>query len=379
MSGRLKITFRPDMPPASVEVVAPDLSTVGRVWLSPGAGKEVDVPSEGSFLRVHLASGESVTLKDPGNLDRTIGLSDLLSSRRRRPSVDASPGARSGNRRQPPPRGDVPPAPAALEEKAGGLVDGALDGGLEVVLEDDANVAVNGEPFEEGTAMVFKPPSFEGGYRLTLHAGDGRVRVRLPGSATEIAVRSNAIENGQRLASVRVKTSNAQADALAGYLHRGDLYSASSMADWAEQAEDLLRDKNADPFAAVVGAYLLLRMHDIARLHDWTANLMGSFPNIPDAVVIRAWHLIYRRGDEAEIRRLCAGALDGPLPIFTEGLRLLSDGVRLLGDESDRAVEKLNQHVRRSLNRSPFTATLERSATSPEWNWDVEIDYAPRV
>ena len=88
MSGRLKITFAPDMPPASVEVVAPDFSTVDRVWLCAGDNKEVDVPSEGSFLRVHLASGESVTLKDPGNLNRTIGLSDILSSRRQRSSVD---------------------------------------------------------------------------------------------------------------------------------------------------------------------------------------------------------------------------------------------------------------------------------------------------
>ena len=174
-------------------------------------------------------------------------------------------------------------------------------------------------------------------------------------------MRSNELEDGQRVASVRVKTSSAHADALAGYLHRGDLYSASSMTDWAEKAEDLLQQKMADPFAAVVGAYLLLRMRNIELLHDWTRNLMDWFPTIPDAVVIRAWHLIYRRGDEAEIRKLFERALDGPLPIFTEGLRLLSDGVRLLGDDAEKAVERLNHHVRRSLSRSPFTATLERS------------------
>jgi hypothetical protein len=149
------------------------------------------------------------------------------------------------------------------------------------------------------------------------------------------------------------------------------------MVDWAAKAEDLLQQKMADPFAAVVGAYLLLRTRNIDLLHNWTRNLMEWFPRIPDAVVIRAWHLIYRRGDEAEIRALFERALDGSLPIFTEGLRLLSDGVRLLGDDSEEAVAKLNHHVRRSLSRSPFTATLERSET--ESNWDVDIDYGSTV
>src|SRR5688572_25106183 len=69
MSGRLNITFAPDMPGATVEVVAPDLTTIDRLWLTPGQQKAVDVPSEATFLRVHLSSGEIVTLDDPGNLN----------------------------------------------------------------------------------------------------------------------------------------------------------------------------------------------------------------------------------------------------------------------------------------------------------------------
>ena len=42
MSGRLKISFAADMPPASVEVVAPDYTTVGRLYLAPGENKSVD-------------------------------------------------------------------------------------------------------------------------------------------------------------------------------------------------------------------------------------------------------------------------------------------------------------------------------------------------
>src|SRR5687768_17523243 len=77
MSGKLQIHFGMDMPAAAVEVVAPDLESVGRVWLEPGGSAGIEVPSEESFLRVHLPSGQVVTLHDPGNLDRQIRLHDL--------------------------------------------------------------------------------------------------------------------------------------------------------------------------------------------------------------------------------------------------------------------------------------------------------------
>lgn len=376
MSGRLKIAFTSDMPPASVEVVAPDESSVGRVWVSPGTDKEIDVPSEGSYLRLHLASGQSVTLKDPGNLHRTISPSDLAS---RLPSapVDSSPRALKGSRR------DVLRRAASPVGLSQTVVLGAvgaevvrLDGDLDVTLRDDANGVELGELCDEGTAVLFRPGRFMARYILTLQMSSGSVRVRLPGSAREVIVRSDALEDGKRIASVRVRTSSVTADALVSYLLRGDLYSAASMVDWAEKAEDLLEDKMADPFAAAVGAFLLLRTRQVDRLHDWTRNLMESFPGLPDAVLIRAWHLILRRGDENEIRQLFSRALQGKLPVYTEGLRLLSDGVRLLGDESAKAVEMLNGHVNRSLARSPFTTTIEWVDATIRHEWDVDVDFA---
>jgi hypothetical protein len=378
MSGRLKITFTSDMPPAAVEVVAPDFSTVDRLWLSPGDQKEVGVPSEGSFLRVHLGSGESVTLKDPGNLDRTISLSDLL-SRRSRVSVNTLPPLSRRSRREVQRCAASPLLEPGAKAIAAKSVDIALQGGLNILLLDEENVPQGGEIGEENTAVVFKPFMSLRRYLLTLQAQDLRVHVRLPGSASEVTVRSNELEDGHRVASVRVRTSSAHADTIMGYLHRGDLHSASSMTDWAGKAEDLLKDKMEDPFAAAIGAYLLLRMRRIDLLHDWTRHLMNSFPKIPDGVVIRAWHLIYRHDDETTIRALFARALDGPLPVFTEGLRLLSDGARLLGNDTEAAVNKLNHHARRALSRSPFTATLEQGKSALPESWDVDVDYAPPV
>jgi hypothetical protein len=375
VSGRLKITFTSDMPPAAVEVVAPDYSTVERLWLAPGEDKAVDVPSEGSFLRVHLASGEVVTLRDPGNLDRTISPSHLL-SQRSRSAVDPSPGLRRRSRREVQRRAAEPVLESGAKSIVAKSTEAMLEGGLKVTLADDANDTQSGEVCEENTAVVFKPSMSYSRYLLTLEAQDMRVRVRLPGSVREVTVRTDELEDGQRVASVRVKTSSAQADAIAGYLHRGDLHSALAMTDWAEKAEQMLHDKKADPFAAAVGAFVLLRLRQIELLHNWTENLKNWFPQFSDPKIIRAWHLIYVRGDEATIRDLFAEALDDTLPVFTEGLRLLSEGVRILGKDAEPALEKLNKHVRRALNRSPFTATVERSDTATPAPFDVDIDYA---
>jgi hypothetical protein len=84
MSGNLHIRFASDMPTASVEVISPTLETVGRVWIEPGGTADIDVPSEASFLRVYMPSGEIVTMHDPGNLNRRIDLDSLLKRKGRR-------------------------------------------------------------------------------------------------------------------------------------------------------------------------------------------------------------------------------------------------------------------------------------------------------
>jgi hypothetical protein len=192
-------------------------------------------------------------------------------------------------------------------------------------------------------------------------------------------VRSDLLGDGHCVVSVRVKTSDPTADAIAGYMVRGDLYSASSMSDWASKAENMLENKRRDPFAACVGAYLLLRLRRLELLHEWTENLRSLFPWLADPHIIRAWHLIYARRDETAIRNLFAQCLDQHLPVFSEGLRLLSDGVRLLGGDADAAVEKLNRHVRRSLPGSPFTTTVDRSEASTPAPFELDVGYASSV
>jgi hypothetical protein len=379
----MTIRFAADMPPAVVEVVSPDLATVDRLSLEPGQQKEVDVPSEASFLRVHLGSGEVVTLNDPGNLNRTVSLSKLLERRSLPPQSTTSPRVRSSRSRR-----DLRKLPNAVTRGsemlgfhpvAASLTQPMLEGGLHVRLEEDPGGLRSGTISDEGTTLVYKPQMSFNRLILTLERMDMTARVRLPGSATEVTVRSDLLDDGHCVVSVRVKTADPTADAIAGYLVRGDLYSASSMSDWASSAEHMVESKTRDPFAACVGAYLLLRVRRLDLLHEWTENLRSLFPWLTDPHVIRAWHLIYARRDEAAIRDLFAQCLGHPLPVFSEGLRLLSDGVRLLGPDADAAIDKLNRHVRRSLSGSPFTTTIVRSEASTAAPFELDVGYASSV
>jgi hypothetical protein len=154
---------------------------------------------------------------------------------------------------------------------------------------------------------------------------------------------------------------------LTTYLAGGNLYLAAGMANWADTAEGMVRDKHADPFAALVGAYLFLRTHQLDRLGDWVQNLAAGWPAIPDGKVLRAWQLIHRRDTalEGEIRRLLHGAAKEGLPIYREGLNLLRDGLRLLGKSDGEAADGLNARAGLVLADAPFTAGVhDRTAVA---------------
>lgn len=98
MSGTMRIRFAPDMPVAAVEVLSPDLETVKQVAIRPGGEEQVQVPSERSFIRVHLASGRIVTLQHDGNLTYEISRS-ALEGQRGRPRTSTPNRPRSPYRR----------------------------------------------------------------------------------------------------------------------------------------------------------------------------------------------------------------------------------------------------------------------------------------
>jgi hypothetical protein len=216
-------------------------------------------------------------------------------------------------------------------------------------------------------------PSFERPFDLAIRQDDGReVWVRIPGNTTGLSARVDELDIEQALNySIRLQTSAPVADTILNYLAHGDITAASAMADWADEAEQLLMSKMSDPYAAAVGSYLLLKLHRFDSMRDWARNLADRFAYVPDGAVVWATQLCQQGAQhEREIRKYLLAAAEGPLPIYTIGLRMLLDGLRLLEEEGDEARKKLRARLGQVIWESPLTArmTAPRGSRTPNNN-----------
>jgi hypothetical protein len=129
--------------------------------------------------------------------------------------------------------------------------------------------------------------------------------------------------------SMDMRLGHPSADLLTHYLESGLLQSAAiTTTSPTLDAEILLRMKRDDQVAAAVGAYTLLRLGDLERLHDWTANLSDWFPWLPDGLVIRGEHLARLGRHEEAFRQFIELPARG-LPFFSDGLSYTVDRLRL--------------------------------------------------
>ena len=188
----------------------------------------------------------------------------------------------------------------------------------------------------DGVRYKFELP--QAGHLLQL--GGRRVawrHVALPsGPQVTVVVLPDHDRAGELLVSATA--GNHVAESLLGYLHAGSLdYAAQTLA----KAENLLEGKFADPQAAAIAGYYLLRVRKLERLREWAPNLANYFTWLPDGAIINAWQHILagRNGDgethfgEAHTQLLTA--VSRGLPVYTEGLRLLIDGLGLFADDSE--------------------------------------------
>ena len=120
-----------------------------------------------------------------------------------------------------------------------------------------------------------------------------------------------------------------------------------------------LFEKMDDPYAAAVGAYLLLRLKKFSEMRDWARNLASRFDFLADGCVIWAWQLIHQQQwNSQEIRKYLLMAVERGLPVYSEGLRLLTDGLRLMGEDGRAPRDKVVQSAGVVLWSSPLTASL---------------------
>jgi hypothetical protein len=385
MSGTLKLQFASDMPTASVEVVSPDLSIVGQMRMGPGEEEQIDVPSEASFIRVHLPSGRVVTLQDPGNFDRTIQLADLTDRQRTTPPRPSLPSrsvtlsfARQAARK------------SAPEILAGAIADrvvpgpATLFGGTTTTVElrragDATLVPARIDATEREAAFDLRAEPQR--LRLIARTLTGDLQVQVPATATSVLVRADTLTAGSDehvLVAVRIATSNPDADIVSEYLARGDARSAESMLSWVGRARELLFAKIDDPYAAAVGGYLLLRFGRHTEMDTWAKNLADWFVDLPDGAVIWAWQLIAQRGQSAadEINRYLEMAVARGLPVYMEGSRLLSEGLRLMEPSRARPLaDTLNAQLGIALWSSPFTAGVQAPSPPPPVSQPIRVEF----
>ena len=391
MTSELRIRLAADLPAMAVEVIAPDLSIVKRMMMSPSQQTSVTVPSESSFLRLYLPSGRSVVLSDPGNLDREITNAAVQGDA----ALSLRPGSVSRGAFGVPIGGEAsarPPASSpssSLEpstsprlrtrrdvrryqlwrsatptaKQFNGTRLRLADLGSVQVVDADGESRVGEQSGDEPNEVSWDlgGPSFERPFDLIVRQDDGRqIWVRIPGNATGLSARVDQLDIEQACNySIRLQTSAPVADTILNYLAHGDITAASAMANWADEAEQLLMSKMSDPYAAAVGAYLLLKLHRFDSMRDWARNLADRFEYVPDGGVIWATQLC-QQGPQHEqaIRKYLLSAAEGPLPIYTTGLRMLLDGLRLLGDEGDDARKKLRARLGQVIWESPLTTRM---------------------
>ena len=144
---------------------------------------------------------------------------------------------------------------------------------------------------------------------------------------------------------VIVSSSKWLSEAILSLITSGDMEQAKSLSN-AREAEMLLYKKIEDPTGATVGGYFLLKINDLDRLHDWANNLSNWFEWMPDGSIIHAWQLINDRLNIQKnipiIRKRLLEAVDRGIPIYTEGLRLLLEGLTMLSYhffKQDRDIE----------------------------------------
>jgi len=179
--------------------------------------------------------------------------------------------------------------------------------------------------------------------------------ISLPaGGSIDLVFRPLGVEPDHPLELIAVSAKTV-ADELLGYISRGATPAAARLvADHHELATSLLFEKISDPYAAAVGGYYLLRIGEIeGYTRSWTANLADRMGWMSDGPIIRGWQLLRGappKGGETPRERFLQAANRG-LPVYTEGLRLLIDGLKVIvrasgsnDDEAQTSLERIGRY-----------------------------------
>jgi hypothetical protein len=173
--------------------------------------------------------------------------------------------------------------------------------------------------------LLVRPPAYEGVVFTQLAApGVVPLNIALPANGMTSVQSCRLTVTTRPLSAVVSLADNPLVDAVARYIHSGNLQEAANVAPRAEQ---LLRRKLADPISAALGGYALLRLQEFMRLHDWPANLSDWFPWLPDGPIIAGEAAALAAEYPAAVGYFCEAARRG-LPLFADGFSMLVSRLR---------------------------------------------------
>jgi len=312
-----------------LEIRRPDSSLVKRTVASDG----VDLPAGSYYVSARLPGGQrlaqpfTIAAAQTAPLDLTLqpdpedespheweGLSQFL---QRRPTArTASANVPRLNRPAPGTRSAAPVpavAPPMLRVFSGNAVAGAL------TIEPAAQLMtlVNHDP---GRVWHYKvAPSQHRLIAQFIQPGKAVYNMVLPVGPMQAAlIALSRTDDGAY--HVEPHPEHSDADMMLGYCGQSIATAIDGTSRSASlSAERLLDRKAGDPVAAAIGACAILRLGDMTRLHDWTANLFDWFPWLPDGAAIRGEHLA-RMGRHAEAARVLMLVPMRGLPIVADAL-----------------------------------------------------------
>ena len=351
--------------PVEVELVNSQSRIIGRHAVTPGVPTNVAVPPGLYLARTFLPGGEMVMQQCSieGESD-----SAYLRLAREVPEVSIASaseifdgGLRKGVLEAFGTRGAAhsPPTPTNIRDsdKAGDTdesEEAASQAGLGFVIDDvesatplELDFLAAGSPQDAAfvawrNALQLAVPRAAGGLYLRLPdlppgrrapllrisgAGLDARLLTLPGDCVAVGVSLERGEGTRRDSApqlrVVVQTRSPQAESLLGLLTAGQFAGATDL------AKDLLHDKVDNPWAAAIGAYVLMRGGQLVRLRSWIERLDNDYPWLPDGTLLHAWTLLRL---ETAVDRSCSlflAAHERGTPIYSQGLRLLLDGLKL--------------------------------------------------
>lgn len=159
---------------------------------------------------------------------------------------------------------------------------------------------------------------------------------------------------------ISVSISNEKAQSLLSLIASGDMGKAKSLVP-AKDAEELLYSKIEAPASAAIGGYYLLKSGELEKLHDWANNLANWFTWMPDGAIIHAWQMIQQgtgNSNITPIRNRFLEAVNRGVPIYSEGLRLLYEGLTMLSFElkkEDTAIEMALKRIKAYMNAADLS------------------------